>query len=702
MKKKTNIHFIIFQSVPYAIALTTGFFLSLNSHAITCKNLFPSNKSTQVKKIIANSASKKSAAASIVLQPDQFQIVDFTQIERGNQQFPGSKYLNSIQVGNYHFYQDYLGDQFTIEIFPQGTPLHLANIYRSEEQEKQHVQLAHNRNDTRPISNSSRSHQVTLANSGHRTSLQTSTRNVITRSETQLGASEKETLLTEFISDTYNGQLSEGSLRTLVATLKDDRETIANAIAYRSKKNQFIKEANESTSSHLSAQTQIKGIVLTNFNSNKFFWFIPQGQSQYYPARVLDIHNDPYRGIIILVEFIVDNGAVDSLRSRNIVEISSSELASIQVDGQFSRQKSEKSFLESLSSVELQTIKLARNYSLKLFGYSDFRRNPGKTAQDAPTLLETINLISPKAAMFQQISRRWTNIRDYYTESEQQKPDLEVHIIDIFARMRPDFVVKNFKDTNFEYTWVITEDGQLKITPKGELNINLKPQLLRLAAGRRVYAGGDFTFNHDGTIAVTLESNNYQNVNTNWGRSQSFAPSSHLNSFIQAAFATQAKVMTNSIDSIPTQSYSSTFANKSTKSQKNSETQWGQAGRDHRFSKENAENDFFNFIDDIFTKSGLNKDKSEIDIQWNVETEKPLDFASWKKASKITDSFYDQKSLRIRWAHYILNTDPNTALDTIKKAGRKLRSIFHPDRNKQENAHQTVQLINEAISILEQ
>lgn len=729
MNKKNHHYFSIFISKPAILTLTSSLLLSLDTYALTCKNLFLSQRNSQAKKIskessvstkntdqtknsnklaLAQNSDQQPKTTSLISRNEEFKIFDYTNIDRGGQQFPGSIYLDQSQVRSFYFRQDAFGDQFDIEIFPHGTPLHLANQNRNDQAftQKQAAaqQLGYNGRQSHAQQHSSQ--QLALNNRvGNQQQLQTTTSSVATYSKTNLSSSDKESLIRDYIYAT-NERLSPETINHLVQTLKGDKEILDLALAFHNQKNKIIAQTNQSieqsnrshTNDYNRPQTQIDGIKLTNYDNNKFFWFIPSGKTEHHPARVLDVHNDPDNGVIILIEYIVDNDSVDSARSRNIIEIRPSELSTIQVSGKFSREASQTSFLNSLSKVELETKRLAHTHKLRLFGFTDFRRTPGHYERSSSygTPLEWMTNIS-WLAMYKSISDRWPNFKDYYTSAEKDKHPNEVNIIDIFSRMRADFVVRNFRTNDFEYTWVITEDGQLKITPKMRVNNNLKPQILRLAAGRRVFAGGDFIFRPDGSLVITLESHQYQDNNQSWGARRSFEESSQLNNFINAVFATQAHVGVHSINSIPVTNYYSENANSG-----NSSFQWGQAGRNSHFTHErnSSENDFNNFMRNTFTEAGLNKNKSEIDLQWNIEAETPLDFASWVKASNIKETNYNQEQLKIRWAHYVLKTDPNTALDKIKKSYRKLSMNFHPDRSNHENAIIAQQLFNIAWNIL--
>ena len=244
------------------------------------------------------------------------------------------------------------------------------------------------------------------------------------------------------------------------------------------------------------------------------------------------------------------------------------------------------------------------------------------------------------------------------------------NVFDVFARLDPGYVIDNFHHTGFDYMWVIDENGALKVSPKMPKGNNLYAQILRLAAGRKVYAGGDFNINPDGSLDVTYSSNAYQNIDVEWGTNENAfgASGDKLNDFVAYIFSRQANKRVNKIDYSDARMYIS----------------YNQSGSGFEHAYQNKPN----------YAEGTTASRVTKEISWSIDkNEIPLDFAKWQKES----GGYSE----IDWAYYVLQVNAKMTFRQIKKAYRKLSMHFHPDKSKLENAKENQQIISGAYEVIE-
>lgn len=439
------------------------------------------------------------------------------------------------------------------------------------------------------------------------------------------------------------------------------------------------------------ARSEVKtteGIKLANFGDERYFWFIPDGQTQRVPARILDINRDPSHdygkvdsGVIIFVEYLEVTTNFETIS--HIAELTQNEFRTlVRAPHGLGISEAKMAFQEVLSLVELETKKYAAKLKMQLFGFSSFYRGDTlRGSNNIRTSLETMNNMSWHAIDVS-ITQRWGDISDLKNGQE--------NISDVFSRLNPRYVLDRFYATNdFVYSWVITEDGALKIIPKMPVGNNLKAQILRLAAGKRIYAGGDFTINSDGSLNILTRSNDFQIVYEGWNNRGAFeADNPHLKEFIAGVFKTQGRVNIARIDAEDAPSYAKVkdFSNGEQERQNFKRVGWDGDSR---------------FVEDIVEQTDQTYQSRKLST-WNIETELPKNFEEWLVDNKITAS--DHQRLKIIWAHYLFHSTPSMSLKEIKKSYRSLSRQFHPDTYRGENADvvatKVQQMVVEAWEIL--
>ncbi|RYZ67330.1 MAG: hypothetical protein EOP09_11210, partial [Proteobacteria bacterium] len=273
---------------------------------------------------------------------------------------------------------------------------------------------------------------------------------------------------------------------------------------------------------------------------------------------------------------------------------------------------------------------------------------------------------------------------DLYTASEKELE--RFNIIDVFSRLNPRYVLDRFgfeRGSGMEYAWVITEDGQLKISPHMKIGNNLKPQLLRLAGARRIYSGGKFTWSSPGTVRVKMISNGYSQ-NEFYGRGSTAQlgqnnQSQTIEDWIQNAFETQAGVDVNEVGGSTIHSSQSNAA--------------GSGSRQERTKR----GEFFDPASPKPT-SGAQKDGKKAFWNWPENSPKgPDEFKTW---CGYAGQVCLEKDARKYWAAYVLRSSPESSVDQLKKAYRRLVKKYHPDKSDHPLAEQIIQMLNEAKEIL--
>lgn len=301
-------------------------------------------------------------------------------------------------------------------------------------------------------------------------------------------------------------------------------------------------------------------VSLSNKGILRYFYFQPDGYAHSVPARVLDITQ--YRPITsssrahkyykILVEWLEVRSA-EKQRVRHVKSLSPNELTTIQADNIVMREAAENNFLETLTETELASVLRAANSNLPPWSFLDFR------ASDSTTFPQTSEHADPLSTMsnFSHLAMEVNFLEGFGSLnaflSDEEKSRGHWNIIDVFSRQTPDVVLAKLTNPpdNFEFIWVITENGTLKICPFMRGKQYLVPQLLRLSHGRSIFASGRFKFNARGMLSVTTESRGYTNDSPFSGGHDFRANAEDyftLPVFVARAFFEQAHVKVSNVD----------------------------------------------------------------------------------------------------------------------------------------------------------
>jgi hypothetical protein len=345
-------------------------------------------------------------------------------------------------------------------------------------------------------------------------------------------------------------------------------------------------------------------------------------------------------------------------------------------------------FFESLNPNEIKTKRFAHNLKIKTFGYSNFSRAPGvekSWAQDGRSALNR----NQHEVMTAETIDKFGSFPDLLTADELKRGDW--NIMDVMGRLNPRYVLRRFesKGEGFEYLFVVTEDGQLKICPAHGPDVkNLKAQGFRLAHGRRVFAAGNFTLDARGNVSIKLDSNDFQSTDATWGSGSAFKTpgNENLGPFLSMAFELQTGRKVSSVDAYPVERYF-TFSRTST------------AGRP---DKEPDEPEFVN----EYTSKKRARSAGYTAAKWDPKdpNSRPLDFDEWLKATGRDKDAVDRAS-KLEHAHYVLQTNSDMTFQDIKKSKRKLAGAFFADRETdpkiKEKFSRISQIINDAYALIE-
>jgi hypothetical protein len=555
-----------------------------------------------------------------------------TELKNGARKFSESNPISEEGFQNFVLSKDQFGEYVSIDYIPTGPS-----------------------RDTPVVSNSS----------GSSTAIELSTRK-FQSAEEALSAFEK------FVK---KERFSESTRASMLTWMNQNPSSIKD---YEDVVNQELKKIGNPPSG--SGAPRGDRLTLSNYGPNRFFWLIPNGESKYYPVRVHEIlKSAPGDKLTILLEYSSDL-LIQEKRVSHIFELTENEKKTIRRDDRdYSSARAEEEFNRGLSWTQAETKELASTLRLRLYGHSEFLNNT-----------RSYYGYSPYSALMVMNSDTWKIIKSFSEDVFGSldflffpfEKNVEVNIIDAFSRLDPSYVTKFFKSQHLEYMWVITEDGSLKVSPKMPLKNNFKPPLLRLASGKKIFAGGNFNFDYDGSIHLTFDSNEYQNAQAEFGKVYAFdSESLNLRDFVRVVFLKQAQTRISAIHSRLTE----TFASGNPYSQRPTDNT---AGDWSSFQTSNS-----NIYD--FAKESM-KGKTFASVPpWDLDSGKPLSLEEWEKLTQDRTS-----SASLHWAFYVLNTTENTSLSAHNQAYKKLSLQFHTDLNKSEEAGWIQRKLNEAIKII--
>lgn len=617
-------------------------------------------------------------------------------------QFPRTEFLGTDYVYKHHYLNNESGDFVTVDFYLRGNP--------------ERVALQNH------VTNWLQSNSKVLVTSFLSQSQNNTQRNLVTNiNELPQGIS-FQTALSRYISDVVNpdGHLSSSTIEMLVKTIDSNSEVGKAATAY------YLRISQDKE--RVAMPTEI--FTLSNFNLNRYFEFTPHGFTRSVPARVLDIHrqNNPY-GFVILIEWLSfekkkGNSDDKSLYTdettvavRHIETLSPESFLTIREMTDSRRQFVAESFFDVLSPNEIKTLKVASRLRLHTFGYTDFQRVPGfrsegESRDGRDPMQEMSNL--GHLAIYGWLKEKFhTDLKNLMTNEELQYQESGgyINVLDVMSRLNPRYVLQQFESKgDWEYVFVVTEDGQLKISPHGHRGNNLKPQLLRLAHGRRLFAGGTFFINIDGSLSVELNANQYQDHDVLWTSRNAFETeiNGNVRQFLAAVVWLQMGRTVYSINSNPVDVYSEMFWNRKQERYQFYESNPEGFRSDDQGSFSNN-SDFQRDYDFSQRKrksqtSPQNRTNKKA-ISWNNSPNSkdvPLDFEQWlAKTEKNTLNGIRDTDVRVEWAHYVLQTSGDMSLGDIKKVYKKLVMRFHPDKNPHFAKTNAAQVVNDAFGTIE-
>ena len=489
-------------------------------------------------------------------------------------------------------------------------------------------------------------------------------------------------------------QLDEKSVAFVVRTMEGSPEFVSAAMAYH--EGRTIRDEGqvvEARTNQLSA-ARAGGLAvnLANTGSYRYFRFTPEGVNQEVIARVLDINHQkaPEAGFHVLVEWMKPANDSD-IRIRHVQTLTVKELQTMRPMPESIRNVIKSEFNETLSPLEIQTRKLAELSNLKTFGFTDMARKEGGSSRES----DPLSRMSGQAHIVSrvQVEERFGKLDDLLTTDEKNAGH-NWRIFDVMARLDPRYILKRFdaRGTDFRYLFVITEDGQLKLSPFTEASANYRPELLRLAHGRRVFATGEFSIHQDGTLDVRLRSEEYQDINDQHGIHRAFqtAGQEGLNSFVAFTFGLQAGRMVRDLSS----EFTRTFYTENGIMPEGVKDDLGGDRYGHtsyfnafsgdrretngRFGGFNSQNTY-DYARGVFGASGMGRTAESrvksASVTWTNE-KGPLTFEAWTKQAGVDAQLH----MKSEWAHYVMRTNPQMSLEAIKKSYRKLAQQLHPDR----------------------
>lgn len=610
-------------------------------------------------------------------------------IHDGKSQRPEIHVIESRSLTNFYYLNDYLGDHINVSLL---LPKMRENV---GSQKNLHIASSKSEESIRALGQKDRK-DIAIGTKISELS--------------KLGKDERRDLLSRYFHEevsTSQMPLDPKAIKFLVDSLINDKETLQRALDFHNRHHQsqmgktFYSDFHEHK--------------LANEGQFRYFKFTPKESKIAVNARVLDIHRwnshpenmtpaqsrggSTFSGVSILVEWL-DGLDESGLQKKHIAYLKQEEMGTIEIIKDEDRLIIQETFSDTLNLLEIQTKKLAEALKLRTFGFTDKGRVPGLNVNDGMdplTLMSNISHLAMKGWNSDRFGNVLARIINLLSTKEEREHPL-FNIIDLMGKLNPRFVLEKFKTApnSWEYIFVITEDGSLKVSLHGHSGNNLKAQNLRLAGGKRVLAAGKFKINEKGKLIINLKSDSYQDINAAYGSYDAFraSGSENLDFFIVQAFLIQAGKEVENINNNSTQSYYEyNFFEQRARENRETKSTFGQRERDGFGEKESYKSSSdFEYMKHKYNSRNANSKE----LKWNPDAENsaPLEFEKWSSEMNSNE--------KIDWAHYVLGTNPDMPIGKIKNKYRKLINKFHQDKNSSVLAKSISSSLNVAWEILEE
>lgn len=474
-------------------------------------------------------------------------------------------------------------------------------------------------------------------------------------------------------------RIDSQSIDLMVSTLHSDPATLARAKEYALKK--------QERGNYITDAVVVR---LGSVGLNRYFRFTPAELGTEVDARVLDMNRvkNP-EGYNILVEWIRPS-TENTLAVRTVSLLKVEELGTIGKMPETLRGEIATRFEDLLSPNEIKTRKFAQLNGNKTVGLTQFAPGGGSlgTRGEQMNMFDPVTLMSGYSDVVSRarFESRFGSAADLLSTSESQNPRL--HMYDVTSRMNPGFVLNrlNAHNTQARFAFVVTEDGQLKVTPHLAESTYDRPDYIRLAHGRRVFAHGIFVLAGEAGVRVVFDSSR---AVLGGYESPSYEQAARVNRLVSLAFFAQAGREVLSFFEQPN------FENSAMLWASLSGRREGWTSSDFYNSAYEALNS--NLGDGRFydpqsaprsnpAPAPSAKAKSRTTLSWDTKDAHglPLPYDAWvKEYEKTLGRTLDPMNpleTHIGWAHYVLKSNPDMSKDEIKKSYRRLIQKFHPDR----------------------
>ncbi len=416
---------------------------------------------------------------------------------------------------------------------------------------------------------------------------------------------------------------------------------------------------------------------LSSESENRHFWFTPQGETKAVPARVLDLHVNNKGEAQIYAEWVPQRSDGGE-RVRHVGMINLNEVKSIPPLSAQLRLDAAAVFFESLTPNQISTQMLASRLGIKPRGHTDFLRAPGVTGE-AKSITDKMS-VQGHHAVRAWVEKQFGDISDLLTPAE--KANSNWNAMDVFGRLSPEYVLKRFRASGgAKYMYVITEDGQLKVSPLGDASTNLRPQLLRLGHGRKIFSAGTFTLDDNGAVDLTLRTADYVSFDSQVVGSVRSPENEHK--LARAIFRMQADADVKTVNAASPDSWSDMRMNFRSGQYEHvnpidpppsQNTRSGTSGSQSDRNSEWGDQATADYMDSLLkarAKPAAIKD-------WDRGNAKavPPSFEEWQKTARGESSNFNQLENKIDYAHYILGTTDKMEIRVIKAAYQKLMAVF--------------------------